>query len=429
MTSAPETGWTVGYLTKRFPRLSETFILDEIIGLEAAGVALQLYAIADPAEAVTQPDVARVVSPVVYLRGTGRRGIPRGVATTVAAHARLVAADPSHYLAALRAARHERARTGTIRPFLDAGRLAVKLRRVHARHLHAAFAHGPASTARFVHLLTGLPFSFAAHAKDLYLSDPADLAAKAAAAEFVLVCSAAAAAALAERAGPAANIVLAYHGVDTDRFHPAPTPPQRRPPTDELRVLAVGRLVPKKGYPVLLEALGTLVAAGRPVRCEIVGGGPDRAELCRQIDHFGLGEVVTLTGSCTHQQVADAYRRADVFAQASVVLADGDRDGIPNSLLEAMASGLAVVASAVSGIPEAVDDGITGLLVPPDDPGALAAALADLGENNDLRARLGSAARARVVADFDRRVCAERVAARFDPSLTTRVPMPSPGRG
>ncbi len=421
MTQRSVPGATVGYLTKRFPRLSETFILDEIIGLERAGVPLRLFAIADPMEEVVQPDVSQVASTVTYLRGKGWSDAPKGILRTLAAHARLVVSNPARYRRTLALALVDRASTNTIRPFLDAGRLALELRRANAVHLHAAFAHGPATTARYVHHLTGLPFSFAAHAKDLYLSDADELAVKAADAEFVLSCSAAAAAGILERAVPvgapdaeaprwSSKVVLAYHGVDTSRFRPL-----ERPPTGEggLRVLAVGRLVAKKGYPILLAALALVRESGQEVSCRIVGGGSDKARLVLLAEELGLAEAVTFLGPRTHQQVAEEYGRADVFVQASVVLADGDRDGIPNSLLEAMASGVPVVASTVSGIPEAVDDEVSGLLVQPGDPAALARALSRLAENRQLAGALAGAARSSVVERFDRQLLAERLARRF----------------
>lgn len=434
MTSRTGPGPTVGYLTKRFPRLSETFILDEILGLEQAGVPLRLFAVADPGEAVVQPDVSLVTSPVTYLRGRRRSDIPADIGRTLAAHARLFARSPSRYRATLAMALADRTRTKTIRPFLDAGRLSAELRRAGAVHLHAAFAHGPATTARYVHHLTGLPFSFAAHAKDLYLSDAAELVAKATDAEFVLTCSAAAVEGLAERlrppvaadraaAGPdpSTKVVLAYHGVDTGRFRPGPIGGG-----GELRVLAVGRLVPKKGYPVLLQALSLMAERGYRVTCRIVGGGADQAELAAMAEHLGVSETVAFVGARTHQEVAEEYRRADVFVQASVVLADGDRDGVPNSLLEAMACGLPVVASAVSGIPEAVQDGFSGLLVPPGDPAALALALSRISDEPHLAGRLGAGARATVVERFDRHACAQRLAPRFWPAVASAAPVEVP---
>lgn len=401
----------VAYLTKRFPRLSETFILNEILDLEAAGVPLRLYAIADPLENHVQPDVARVASPISYLRHHRLRGTLRDLGATLAAHVTLVATRPRRYAAAAGEVLRSRDRRTAARHFAYAGRLAVSVERDHARHLHAAFAHTPASIVRYAHLLTGLPFSFGAHAKDLYLSDPVNLAIRTTEARFVVVCSQSAVGALSELAGPRAQIVLAYHGVDSNRFAP---PESRDPDTGEVRILAVGRLVAKKGYPVLLQALGHLAAEGIPVRCEIIGGGDLADDLTAHIQRLHLAGIVTLSGARTHQQIAQAYRHADVFVQASVVLPNGDRDGIPNTLLEAMASGLAVVASRVAGIPEIVTDALTGLLVAPADVDALAAALRRLARDPTLRAALGAAARGHVATHLDRRVCAQQTAALFE---------------
>lgn len=409
---------TVAYLTKRFPRLSETFILDEILGLEACGVPLRLYSIMDPREPVVQPDARRVRSPITYLhRGTTRRAALAESGDTVRAHVGLLVRRPAGYARALAYVARRRCGPATLRHFLEGGNLAALLERDKAYHLHAAFAHGPASIAYFVHLLTGLPFSFSAHAKDLYLSDPQLLARKIRAAQFVLVCSEAAAGRLREIAGPAASKVrLAYHGVDTDRFQP---PSGKHgisagcTAAEPLRLLAVGRLVEKKGYPTLLDALARVVASGRPVRCEIIGAGPLRAALEARIKELGSTDTVSLRGPRTHQEVAAAYHEADVFVQASVVLADGDRDGVPNSVLEAMASGLPVVASAVAGIPEVVLDGATGVLFPPGDAGALAGALIGLIDDPRTRQRLGQAARAYVVERLDRTNAVRAIAPLF----------------
>jgi glycosyltransferase involved in cell wall biosynthesis len=411
----------VAYLTKRFPRLSETFILHEIIGLERAGVRLALYSVADPGEGLTQPDVAEVRSSVTYVRSTGPLRFLKGIASTISAHAKLAVTDPRRYRAAFAAARLDRARSGTIRPFLDAGRLAVQLNHRGVGHLHAAFAHGPASTARLVNMLTGIPYSFSAHAKDLYLSDGEDLAAKAGDATFVLTCSRAARDALVMRAGSPKKVILAYHGVDSERFRPAHS--DTAPPRGPARILAVGRLVEKKGYPVLLEALAAMAHAGAEFQCEIIGGGPDREALEALAQSFDISDRVAFAGSRTQQQVAASLNQADLFVQSSVVLADGDRDGIPNSLLEAMATALPVVASEVCGIPEAVVHGSSGLLVSPGDPKELAEALGLLIRDPELAQRLGRGARLRVVEHFDRRRCIQEIAPLFDRESPANLPI------
>lgn len=410
---------TVGYLTKRFPRLSETFILDEILGLESLGVPLRLYAINHPHEPTVQPDVTRVRSRVTYLHGiTGWRDRVRNAAATTAAHLQLLVRHPGRYLYALVLIARVHHDWPSVRHFIEAGRLAVLLERDGARHLHAAFAHSPASIAYFVRLLTGLPFSFSGHAKDLYLSKPDRLARRVAAAEFVLVCSGAAAHDLRAIAGPSADKVrLAYHGVNTTRFHPDPELMQPSvssdPASSPLRLLAVGRLVDKKGYPVLLDALAQVTATNRSLSCRIIGAGPQSATLNEQVHRLGLDEVVEFLGARTQIEVAAAYHWADAFVQASVVLADGDRDGVPNSVLEAMASGLPVVASTVAGIPEVVIDDVTGLLVAPGDSDMLADGLIRLIDDPALRVRLAHEARAHVVEHFDRMSAIQAVAPLF----------------
>lgn len=447
MTEAP----TIGYLTKRFPRLSETFILDEILGLEAAGVPLRLYAVADPREGIVQPDVTRVRSPVVYLRPSSGTAARVGAAAMVlGAHAQLLRRRPLAYIRVVGHILRKRRHMSTLRHFVNAGRLAVLLQRDGATHVHAAFANGPGSIVHLVHLLTGIPFSFAAHAKDLYLSAPDLLARKIEAASFVLACSESAARRLRELAGSSgAKVVLAPHGVDAQRFRPRETgeaaaepatpgpgtpgtgtPDTGTPGTGTpgaagtgtpdagagaaapLRVLAVGRLVEKKGYPVLFEALGLLRARGVAFHCSVIGDGLCKEELMAERERLQLTGVLELLGSRTHHQIAQAYRDADVFVQASVVLANGDRDGTPNSLLEAMASGVPVVASAVAGIPEVVADGC-GTLVPPGDPAALADALAAMAADPSRRRAVGAAARAHVLEHLERTACVRVVAALF----------------
>ncbi|MHB8295185.1 MAG: glycosyltransferase [Acidimicrobiales bacterium] len=437
---------TVAYLTKRFPRLSETFILDEIVGLEAAGVPLRLYALAHPAEARTQTAVAQVASPVTYLHpvGHGFSSNASHVLRLCAAHLAILRGSPRRYVGVVLYIARKRRHVSTVRHFLEAGLLASLLEADGATHLHAAFAHGPASVAHFVHLLTGVPFSFAGHAKDLYTSAPDLLARKIAACEFVLACSESAASYLrgvaAECRDPATRdkllardrIILLRHGVDTERFRPpalacapgpAPGPAgataSRSDPasTRATRLLLVGRLVPKKGHAVLLEACAKLAAEGVDLRCDLVGGGELAEELKRLADRLGLSANITFHGAKLQDELPELFANADIFVQPSVVVEGGDRDGIPNALLEAMATGLPVVATTVGGIPEVVEDARTGLLVAPGDVDALAGALRRLSRDEGLRVELGAAARAYTSANLDRSQAARRVA-----SLFTAVP-------
>ena len=428
---------TVCYLTKRFPRLSETFILDEILGVEAAGVPLRLFAIANPAERAVQAGVARVSSPVTYLRsGTSFQVSLKDNGRFLLAHARLLRRHPLRWIAVVGHVLAKRRSRATFRHLLEAGLMATEMDRVGATHIHAAFAHGPASIAHFVSLLTGRTFSFAAHAKDLYLSSPDILAIKASAAEFVLACSQSAANELnrvADAYPPKdarlrpPNVVYAPHGVDTERFAPSDDAIDATS-QEHLRVLAVGRLVPKKGYSTLIDALGALRDLGEPFQCRIIGGGELRDELESQVAAMDLCSHVTFAGTLTQDEIIGEYHRADVMVQASVVTSNGDRDGIPNVVLEAMACGLPVVASSVAGIPEVIAHAKSGILVPAGNPGALAAALRDVAGDPGLRARLAASARAYVSVNLSRTSCIAPVAELLGRSCGTETAAPADRR-
>ena len=420
----------VAYLTKRFPRLSETFILDEILGLQAEGVPLRVFSMGDPQEALVQPDVERVQGPVRYLHGRGgwRERIRNG-ARAAAAHGRRFGRSPARYAAVLLRTERERPGFAAVRRFNEAVLLADWVEADGSTHVHAAFAHGPAEVARIVYRLTGIPYSFAGHAKDLYLTSPAALARRVRDAQFVLVCSSTAADHLrriaADNVGEAFadRVVLAPHGVDTARFRPLAAG-QATGAAEQagvtLHVLAVGRLVEKKGYPVLLEALARARALGHAIDLTVIGGGALLPLLRARAEALGVAGSVHFLGPRNQREVAAAYQRADLFAQASVVLPDGDRDGIPNSVLEAMASGLPVVATLAGGIPEVVTHGECGLLAVPGDAGALAAHLAALAGDPQMRRHLGRGARTRVVQGFDRQSMIRAVAPLFSAASAGR---------
>ena len=392
----------ITFLLKRFPRLSETFILNELLALERQGVRLSIYSILDPEEKIVHADVARLRTPVEYFP-VGWRG-----AWEIArAHLRVAVAAPRAYAVTLGDAASRLRRTA-IKHFVRAGWLADRMREVDAGHLHAHFAHGPASVAHFASRLAGVPFSFTAHAKDIYTSPPELLQAKLRAARFVVTCTDYNAQHLARLAGEpwAKRIVRIYHGVDFERFRhdgQVQVPRTRRP-----MCLSIGRLVEKKGFPYLVEAARILNAEGRSLSFRIIGGGDQRAALQRAIERAGLTEVVELTGAMPQEQLLAQYADAAVFVLPCVVTDNGDRDGIPNVLVEAMRLGVPVVSTAISGIPELVIDGETGLLVPPRDPGALAKAIGAL---------LDDPARARLLAEQ----AAHHVGQRFDLHRNAKV--------
>jgi glycosyltransferase involved in cell wall biosynthesis len=274
--------------------------------------------------------------------------------------------------------------------------------------LHAAFAHDPALVAMLTSRLTGLPFSFTAHARDLYQLPRSRLVRRVEAADAVITCTEANRRQLADVLPPSlvSKVHVVVHGVDVGRFHPATGRPAADPPV----ILSAGRLVEKKGFPDLLAAAATLRRRGRRFRLDIHGDGPDRPALATAVVDLGLGDHVRLLPAATRDELAVAYRQAAVFALTPFVTADGDRDGIPNVLVEAMASGLPVVTTTVGGIPELVTSGSNGLLAAPGDVDAVAEHLECLLDQPAERARLGAAARATVLERFDARRSATTLA-------------------
>lgn len=380
----------LGMLVKVFPKVSETFILEEVLGLEQLGVPLRVYTLNQPTDTVAHAAVQRVRAPV--------RQVPATVAEDplrfAMRHLGLAARSPWRYARASWAALR-RGRSG-LSDFLRAGWLAGQLRADGVRHLHAHFISTPADIASIVTRLCGLPFSISAHAKDIYLSDTSDLRRRLLAARFTVSCTEFNCRALRDVA-PTATVHRMYHGVDQGVFSPAVRLDLGLAPL----ILSVGRLRAKKGLDTLIDACRLLRGRGLLFRCEIVGYGEELHRLQAQIDTHQLADRVVLTGKLVREQVLERYARAAVYVQPSRVTADGDRDGIPNVLLEAMAVGVPVVASRVSGIPELVRHRETGLLVEPDDACALADAIAELIHERALAASLARQARAAVARDFD----------------------------
>ncbi len=405
----------IGLLVKRFPKLSETFILEEVLGLERLGVALRIYTLAPPSDTLTHPAVARVQAAVTPVPAR-LADDPAGFALR---HLRQALRRPLRYLRAATAA----LKRGAGRDFLRAGWLADALDDAGIEHLHTHFASSPADVAELSGAIGGHSFSISAHAKDIYLSDAADLRRKLGAARFTVTCTEFNRRTLAAIA-PDARVVRMYHGIDARVFHPsrrlAPGVPALVP-----RLLSVGRLREKKGLDTLVDACRLLAGRGLPFRCEIVGYGEELPRLQAQIAACGLEDRVALVGTLAREQVIERYARAAVYVQPSRVAADGDRDGIPNVLLEAMAVGVPVVATRVSGIPELVRHRANGLLVEPDDPAALADAIAQLIEQPELGRTLARAARAGVTEHFDNdhnlRTVLQLLEIRHDPAPSCAV--------
>jgi len=370
------------YVTKVFPRFSETFIVTELLAHERAGADLEIVSLRPPVGGRLHPALGRLRAPIAYLPAHGIEA-----ADLWAAMRRVPAA-----LAVL----DEEAPGADARDALQGLLLAEWLGERRIEHVHAHFANCATTVARIASALTGIPFTVTAHAKDIFHEDVdrdvlrSDLEAAAAVATVSRFN-----ATHLRAVAPAARVEAIYNGLDLAGF------PYRDPADRPPRVAAVGRLVEKKGFDVLIDACALLRDRGVRFACEIAGEGPHAERLAARIAAHGLEDHVRLLGARAQHEVVALLREAAVLAAPCVVGADGNRDGLPTVLLEAMALGTACVSTPVTGIPEAIEHGRTGLLVPERDAAALAAALERLLGDVALRRDLAAAARARVEARFD----------------------------
>jgi glycosyltransferase involved in cell wall biosynthesis len=365
-----------------------------------------------PRETFSHDSVREIKAPVHYLP---EALMTRMLPAVLMSNLRLALSAPGAYAAAVRLAARRFRRTrraATWRHLLQAGLLVDRwLPGSGVTQFHAHFAHSPASVAFFASRLSGLPFSFTAHAKDIYTSDPRQLREKITASRFVVTCTEYNKHHLTRLKGKAATpIFCAYHGIDIQLF--APGIPRWRP-TPPYRLLTVARLTAKKGIPIVIEAFKILVDRGVDLTYTLIGDGEDRPAILDRIHATGMSERIQWLGTQPHHVVLDHYRRSDLFLIGCEIAKNGDRDGIPNVLVESLAMGVPVVATRVSAIPELVQDGATGLLVPPKDARALADAAQRLLVETDLRRTVIEGGIARVRAEFDNRKTIQPLARLF----------------
>lgn len=399
----------VGYVLKVFPRFSETFVANELRALEASRRRLSIFSL-HRGEAAPHQMLREIRSSVFRVDEQEPDERDVGAARRVLSERLRIAADrTSEYLPR----RYVRL----------AVRLANLARAQGVEHLHAHFASRAAHVAALAATLVGCTYSITAHAKDIYHRDVDRelLRWKVAQARFVVTVTdynqRHIQDLVAELPGAAAKIVRIYNGVDLRRFHPDERPRPARP-----LVLGIGRLVEKKGFSVLVQACRLLRDRGLEFRCEIVGGGPDEAMLRTQIASADLGSVVHLRGVSSNEQVAELLRSATVMALPCLVGHDGNMDALPTVILEAMATACPIVSTRLSGIPEMVRDGQTGLLVQPGDAVQLAGALEQLLRFPDRAREMGAAGRRRSQQLFDLQVNAARLDRLFDQALQPRAP-------
>ena len=394
----PVLGPVLGMILKGYPRISETFISNEIALLEEQGIPVRILSMRHPREDFTHDSVKRIKARVDYMP----EAIQGNVLKLLSANLACLRLTPRRYLSGLAEMFRRLAATrkvATIKHLLQAGYLAARvLPGSGVGHLHAHFAHSPTSVAGFASILTGLPFSFTAHAKDIYTQDPARLAEKVAKARFVATCTGYNQRYLSSLNANGTPIHRIYHGIDLDLFNPGPLRVEAAPPYE---ILTIARFTPKKGLPTVFRALAELARLGVEFRHVLIGSGEERTNLQRLARELGLNGRIEWLGTKPHDVVVERLRRADLFLLGCEVSTDGDRDGIPNVLVEAMAMGVPVAATAVSAIPELIVQGQHGLLAEPGDHLGLAQAAKRLLTDGPLRAKVIPGARQRVLAGFN----------------------------
>lgn len=386
-------------LLKGYPRLSETFIAQELRGLERAGFRLELFSMRHPTDKKRHPVHAEIEAPVHYLPEYLHHEPGRVVRALLHWMGK-----PSFYKAA-KSFLKDLPRDLTPNRFRRFGQALVLAREwpVGAEWLHVHFIHTPAAVGRYASQLLDMPWTISAHAKDIWTSPGWELSDKLDEARWTVTCTDGGLTRLRALSSRKDRVHLSYHGLDLSRF-----PPPRREaatrdgsdPGDPIVILAVGRAVEKKGFDILLQALA-LLPAELSWRLDHVGGGEELATLKPLADELGLSGRVHWHGAMSQQEVLEHYSRADIFALPCRIGKDGDRDGLPNVLVEAASQRILCVSTTISGIPELFTHEENGLLVEPEDPQALAETLERAIRNPAERDRMAARAEDKVRGHFD----------------------------
>jgi colanic acid/amylovoran biosynthesis glycosyltransferase len=393
MSSQPT---SIAYISHSFPLLTETFVYREIFGLERKGFRVVTFAI-------WKPDKNKISQEVRHLVDTTHYVFPISWPEFVRAHLYFLGTRPGKYLGTLRHVLTGKGeswenRRRTFIHFCDAIYLAREMERQDVRHIHAHFAINAATIALVASRMLDISYSFTAH--NSFFTDRVILKQKATGARFIIAISEFSKQFL-NRLVPGddigAKIHIVHCGLSPDNF----APPNPKPVNDVPIMLFVAQLAERKGAPYLVEACRILAERGVGFRCVIVGDGPQMELVKELVQRYGLREVVELPGVVFQENLKEYLRRADVFVLPCITTSTGDVDGVPVSLMEAMSMEIATVSTDVSGIPELIENGVSGVLVPEKDPGALADALQRLLEDGELRLRLGKSGREKVVREFN----------------------------
>ena len=389
----------IAYIAPRIGELSTTFVYRDIAGLRAQGVEVAVFSVQRPDETVLSDEARPFIEETQYL-------YDHGAAAFLAAALRQAVRRPVRFARTLGACLHDLVFAETPRQvdrpkfvwhFLAGCLLAERLDAADARHIHCNFAHTPAGIAMYAAMLRGIPFSFLCHAHDIFVHAAA-MREKVARAAFGMCSSRYNVRFLADTKGcDGAKLDVMRTGLDLNRFGFRAPKPFSKP----FRFLSVGRLVEKKGFPVFFDALALLAKRGRDFQADIVGGGPMDPALRKQAEDLGLAGRIHLAGPQPQERVRQYYDEADAFVLACLEAGNRDMDGTPIVLIEAMALGVPVISTPVSGNPELIDSGSSGLLVSPGDAAALANAMERLMDDPERTRRLAESARRTIESGFD----------------------------
>jgi len=398
----------IAYVMSRFPKLTETFILYEMLAMEELGFDISIYPLLRQDEAVVHPEAGPLVAKATFL--------PLISLDVLSSQMYYVTHRPRAYFSTLGVLLRANAGsfnylTRALAIFPKVAHAARLLVAHHVDHVHCHFSSHPAAAGFILRQLAGIDYSFTAHGSDLHV-DRHMLREKVASASFVVAISEYNRQLIIDHCGAqwADKVVVIHSGVDTNVFCPPATGAE---PRQDFTIACIGRFIEVKGQSYLIEACRRLVASGMEVLCYLVGDGPERKFLEQQVAAGGLGARVRFIGQLRREAVSELLQSVDVLVAPSVPTDDGRREGIPVVLMEAMATGVPVVASNISGIPELIEHGKSGILVPARDAEGLAGAIRYLAEHPRERRTMGKAARQKVIDEFDLRGTAQSLAARI----------------
>ena len=385
----------LGFLVKTYPKISETFVLQEILAIQKEPYDVTIFSMQYPTDDQFHKAFDTVTAEINYL--TPNHWKHR---LSIKSHLKMISLSFRPYLSTLFfALKHREGRP--FEQFCQAVYLTGLVQEQGIQHLHVHFASEPTGLAELTSRLCKVTYSISAHAKDIYLQSPSSLARKISNAQFLVTCTEYNRRYLNSINTSSTPVYRIYHGIDATRIMNESNSNNTHHHSDHVRIFSVGRLQEKKGFPTLIAACRLLKQAGYSFRCDIVGYGPYMGRLRALIDQYHLSDSVSLWGKMTHERVVEFYRQADIFALPCQVTNEGDRDGIPNVLMEAMTFAIPVVSTNISGIPEIIENNKTGLIIDAKNDQALFAALQQLIDNPELRYQMGKAGKHLVTTRFD----------------------------